>query len=193
MVEMRTAGTTDAEAIARIHVACWREVYSFMPQHVHASRDYAFRLDQWTRALEDNDPDQQILVIEDEAEIVGFTMVKPNDDADIPDARGELHAAYFLPKYRGHAIGIHALNRMIHFLWSRDLWPVCLWAFKDNPVRKKYEEAGWTPVVYRDRDVAGELIPEVGYTLANEMAEVYLHINNRLVEENDQTRLTPPA
>lgn len=192
MIEMRSACLKDAEAIARIHVSCWQDVYPFMPKEVHAARGYEFRLDQWTRTLEEQNPNQQILVIEDDGKIIGFTMVKENADPAMPDARGELHAAYFLPQYRGHAIGIHALNRMIHFLWSRDLWPVCLWAFRDNPVREKYEKAGWTPVVYRDRDVAGVLIPEVGYTLSNEMAEIYLYMNDRLEDEADDTRLAPP-
>lgn len=192
MIKMRSAHLDDAAAIAQIHVSCWRDVYPFMPEEVHAARGYEFRLEQWIRTLKEQNPNQQILVIEDDNEIIGFTMVKENDDPAIADARGELHAAYFLPQYRGHAIGIHALNRMIHFLWSRDLWPVCLWAFRDNPVREKYEKAGWTPVVHRDRDVAGTLIPEVGYTLSNEMAEIYLYMNDRLEDEADDTRLAPP-
>ncbi len=193
MIDMKTARLEDAEAIARIHVSCWRDVYPFMPEDVHAARGFDYRLRQWTELLSTSDPNRQILIINDDGTTIGFTMVKENDDPAIPEARGELHAAYFLPQYRGHAIGIHALNRMIHFLWSRDLWPVCLWAFRDNPVREKYEKAGWTPVVHRERDVAGFMIPEVGYTLANEMAEVYLYMNDRLEDENDSTHLTPPA
>jgi len=192
MIEMRSADLEDAPDIARIHVSCWRDVYPFMPEEVHAARGYDVRLEQWTDLLGTPDPNRQILVVEDDGTTIGFTMVKENEDPAIPEARGELHAAYFLPQYRGHAIGIHALNRMIHFLWSRDLWPVCLWAFRDNPVREKYEKAGWTPVVHRERDVAGVMIPEVGYTLANEMAEIYLYMNDRLEDEDDTTRLAPP-
>lgn len=105
MIEMRSANLEDASDIARIHVSCWRDVYPFMPEEVHTARGYEMRLKQWTELLSNPNPNTQILVVDDEGTTIGFTMVKENEDPAIPEARGELHAAYFLPEYRGMPSG----------------------------------------------------------------------------------------
>ena len=121
----------------------WKNTYTFMPGEVHANRSYAYRYEEWLESLSNPDPDHLILTVWNDVTLVGFCSCKRNDDDAIPEARGELHAAYFLKEYRGHAIGVPLLDKMIRFLLKRDLWPACLWAFEQNQVRHLYKAGGF--------------------------------------------------
>lgn len=196
MIDIREATPEDAPQIARIHADMWREHYSFMPEEVFAARDYGARLKQWVGKLTNQDPDDFILVVTDGDQLVGFTSVTANKDDAVLQAKGEMHAAYFLPDYRGHRIGVYALDRMIKHLVNRDLWPAVLWAFRDNPMRKKYEETGWTAVVHRDRIISGIALPEVGYLSPADPAALYPAMNRRRLDAEDaspQNPLQPPS
>jgi GNAT superfamily N-acetyltransferase len=191
--DIRPATLDDVAAITRLHVDSWQNTYPFMPAEVHANRSYAYRYEEWLEALSNPDPDQLILTVWNEKTMIGFCSCKGSDDPDMPQARGELHAAYFLKEYRGHAIGVPLLDRMIRFLLKRELWPACLWAFEENKVRHLYKAGGFIEALHRDRVIAGFSIPEVGYLTPDDPAELYVTINRRLREEGAGQQVTPPA
>lgn len=159
---IRSAALSDVVSIAKIHVACWREVYSFMPEEVQAKRDYKFRLDQWLRWFETMPEDEALFVLLDTDEVVGFAVAKANKDPDI-DVLGEFHACYILPHYRGGQAGPVAMMALADFLKESGLWPACVWAFKHNPYRRIYPAIGCKPEVFRERYIAGFALPEIGY------------------------------
>jgi len=191
--DIRPATLTDVAAITRLHVDSWRDTYTFMPDSVHVNRSYAYRYEEWLEILSNPDPDHLILTAWDGDVLVGFSNCRRCDDPDLPEAKGEMHAIYFRKDYRGKAIGFMLFDRMIKFLVKRDLWPTCLWAFKENQFRHTYKAIGFTEAVHRDRVIAGVAIPEVGY-LAPESPEIfYTAINHRLREEDAGQQVTPPA
>lgn len=159
---IRSAVLSDVVSIAKIHVACWLEVYSFMPREVQATRDYTYRLNQWLRWFDTLHTDEALYVLTDNIRVVGFALAKPNADPDI-DVPGEFHACYILPKYRGGFAGPIAMMALARFLENKKLWPACIWAFKSNPYRRIYPALGCKPEVFRDRHISGFDLPEIGY------------------------------
>lgn len=163
---IRSAEVSDVDSIAKIHVTCWREVYSFMPQSVHDLRGYQYRRDQWRGWFHERPTDQVLFVLECSGRVVGFAIAKPNDDPVI-DVPGEFHACYILPDFRGGDAGPLSMMALAAFLKEQGLWPACVWAFKSNPYRRIYPALGCVPEVFRDRVIGGVALPEIGYRVTD--------------------------
>lgn len=161
-MNIRNGIHSDADTISEIHSLCWREVYSFMPEEVHQARSRHFRLKQWQRWFEEQPDDETLLVLTNDQSVVGFALSKPNHDSDIP-AVGEMHAGYILPEFRGGMSGPALMRGLATSMFERDLWPACIWAFRENPYRRFYTALGWRASVYRSRTIVGYNIPEIGY------------------------------
>ncbi|WP_346915112.1 GNAT family N-acetyltransferase [uncultured Roseibium sp.] len=159
---IRPAEATDAETIARIHAACWREVYRFMPPEVLALRSVDYRLEQWRTWFDTAPAGEAVYVLLDGDAVVGFAMAKPNRDAAI-DVPGEFHACYILPGNRGGDAGPVAMMALAQHLKRSGLWPACVWAFKRNPYRRIYPQLGCVAEVFRDRVIGGQALAEIGY------------------------------
>lgn len=159
----RPANMLDSRDISKIHAFCWRETYHFMPSEVLEVRCENYRLRQWDAWFRNPNPEEQLFKILAGDKIVGFCFCKENEDVDLPLARGELHAGYVLPEYRGGIVGPLAISVMAKFLRSQNLSPISLWAFKENRIRLWYAQLGFRKVVTRDRVIAGHAIPEFGY------------------------------
>ncbi|AVX04302.1 hypothetical protein MXMO3_01777 [Maritalea myrionectae] len=165
-MEVEKARAVDCPAIARIHVDCWREVYPYISKQVQNQRGYHFRLDQWKDVVSREARHEALFVLRESGQIVGFGFAKENKDVALP-ALGELHAGYIMPQHRGGISGPLLMQKMVIALIQQDLAPISLWAFKQNRVRAWYKSLGWVSMVARDRVVAGEAIPEVGYIHPN--------------------------
>ncbi len=160
-ITIRAGSLTDVKNISSIHALCWREVYSFMPDAVISARNTEYRAKQWCAYFDQQKPGK-LFVVECKGDVVGFCFCCPNNDSEI-DAKGEMHAAYVLPEYRGKLVGPLMMREMAKALKNAAQSPMCLWAFKDNPIRIWYAQMGWKRAVERDRQLVGHAIPEVGY------------------------------
>ena len=189
---IRAAVPRDLDAVARIHVDCWNEIYNFMPDDVMKSRDHANRLAQWTKFLAEPRAEAILFVVVLDDEVVGFAHMEDCNDPDIPDAKGLFNAVYFKKEVRRLGLGVYLLDRMIKFALDHNQWPAGLWAFRDNPGRHRTEDAGWKPVAYRDRIIDGHAIPEVGYLAPADPIELYHQMNRHFAEANVDLRMTPP-
>lgn len=174
ITSVRKARDTDARAIAHIHAQSWQEVYHFMGPKVLASRNFEYRLNQWRRWFEATPKSEALYCLTHSGTVVGFAMAKPNTDDEI-SARGEFHACYILPQFRGGNSGPLAMQTLAEFLHSEHLWPACVWAFRDNPYRRIYAGIGCRAQVYRDRVIQGQRLPEIGY-----LVPPYQKLINRL-------------
>ncbi len=174
IIRIRRAELSDVERIAEIHCECWREVYAFMPDEVHAARGIGYRLTQWEEWFGSPKPNHLLIVILSEEKVVGFAVAKPNSDTDI-QAYGEFHACYILPDYRGGTAGPLAMAALATYLHDRKLFPACIWAFRSNPYRRIYPALGCIPKVFRNRLIAGVSLPEIGYLVPD-----YQPLLNRL-------------
>lgn len=165
MLTMRVSRPSDVQAISLIHAECWKEVYSFMPRKVLEDRNYDFRLQQWQDWFAEKrfDMNEGLFVMEYNGRVVGFCMCKPNIDPDIPQAQGELHAQYMLPKYRQSGTGYQVLQVLTAYLLAKKMTPMCCWAFQKNKIWQWYERMGFEKVVTRDRIINGMALPEYGF------------------------------
>ena len=161
-MEVRLATPQDCEAIARIHVQCWREVYSFIPEQVHQKRGYEFRLAQWRTVVAQNLKCEFLYVLTTGGLVVGFGFAKENQEAGIP-AKGELHAGYVLPEHRGGISGPLLMREMVSALCTQGMMPISLCAFQKNRVRTWYRSLGWVPILRRNRVIEGQGVPELVY------------------------------
>jgi len=133
-----------------------------MAAEVHRQRDYSYRLTQWLNWFDKKPHGEALFVICMGTEIIGFALSKPNSDPAIA-VPGEFHACYILPEFRGGSAGPIAMMALALSLYENGLWPACIWAFSQNPYRRVYPALGCKSVVFRDRQIAGHSIPEIGY------------------------------
>lgn len=159
----KSAKPSDSNEISNIHAFCWRETYDFMPQEVLNNRSQNYRKNQWDSWFGNKKPTEELFKLLSDDKIVGFCFCKESLDKDLPNARGELHALYILPEYRGGISGPLAFLSMSKFLRENDRCPLSLWAFKENRARLWYSQLGFKRVISRDRVIQGHAIPECGY------------------------------
>src|ERR1035437_2859186 len=89
---VRHAEPQDAPAVARVHVASWRQAYrGLLPQEYLDSLSVETRTTTWAKAFSQS-PDQTstTLVGELDGQIVGFSCVGPSRDDDTDTATAEL-------------------------------------------------------------------------------------------------------
>lgn len=167
-MQIRKATEFDIGKIAHIHVTCWREVYSFMPEFIFRARNYEYREAQWLKIIRDIELKEGLFVLNDSASaVVGFCYCCSNEDAALK-AAGELHAAYILPQHRGGIAGPMMMLTMLDALSEKGLSPTGLWAFDDNRIQKWYRLMGWRSAVKRHRFIAGFEFPETGFLCPDE-------------------------
>lgn len=155
------AGTyEDIPQIVNVHVACWREVYGWMPDAVLKNRDADYRERQWKKWF--SNPDGILYVAQENNNLIGFCHAGDCVDSDL-QADGEMRAGYILPSYRGGTLGLLMMREMAEWMTGRGMVRGGIWAFQSNRYRYWYSHLGWEARVRRNRNIAGHAIPEVGY------------------------------
>lgn len=157
---IRAATEADIPAIARVHVASWRETYrGIVPQ---AFLD-GIRLDEWEARRRKNQaqPGNHTLVAETDG-IVGFTIGGKNRDAAFPfDA--ELYAIYVLRAHQGRGLGRALQEALVARLAADGHRSMILWVLRDNPSRAFYERLGGTQAGEKEIEIGGAKLVEVAY------------------------------
>ena len=170
---LRPAVAADAAAMAEVHVASWRSTYAGIIHDAFlASLDVAERTAAWTRRLAN--PALGAVVAERDGAIVGFSFVGPDRGTD-PDVRGEVYAIYLLEDAKGQGHGRALFTWSLDWLAARELVPVRVWVFTENPrARAFYERMG------------GVLSPETqSITLGDRgYAEVAYRFDRRLAQSS---------
>lgn len=163
MYSMVIATSQHVSAIATIHHQCWTECYQFLPPEIHEARGPEFRKSQWQALLSEPSPDHFTIALLHGGQVVGFGHVKCNTDPDIPEAKAELHACYFLPAHRRQHIGPEMLLKLIRTSENRGWDTFCVWAWKQNPIGRTYGALGMQRRISRDRVIDKQAAPEIGY------------------------------
>ncbi len=91
---VRSATVGDAEAIARVHIASWRETYTrLLPRGALDDLDAAARAERWTEII---GPDvTEVWVAEMRGTIISWASASSGREADAPRDR-ELEGIYVL-------------------------------------------------------------------------------------------------
>ncbi|GAA1155459.1 GNAT family N-acetyltransferase [Nesterenkonia sandarakina] len=107
-VVIRRPRPEDAERIAAVHVATWRETYiNLLPEGFSTEEHSRMRRETWTRILTEQKDEWSIRVAEVDGEIIGFAMAGPAQDAaESPDLPSRtLYTLYVLRNQHGTGAG----------------------------------------------------------------------------------------
>lgn len=95
----------DADAIAALHVAVWRQAYADLaPPEALTRLDHGFRRRAWSVLLAQPDPRRRILLAKNGAELAGFVACGAAGDA-IFGPRGEIRHLYVGASFRRAGLG----------------------------------------------------------------------------------------
>ncbi len=135
---LRPARESDAEGIARVHSAAWRETYAGLLPDAFLTARTPERSLPMTKANWRN-----ISVAETGGEIVGFCGISQSRDADRPDD-GEIQGLYVLRAHRRIGLGRALLEDGVRRLQAAGHTSVLLWALAANePALRFYTLQGF--------------------------------------------------
>jgi len=126
-IVVRPVRDVDAEALGRVHAACWHQTYDHLISKAALENVSPRRLAElWTHWAAQG-PEFHMFAALVQGEIVGFVGSGPARDRDAPRNR-ELYFIYLLEEYQGTGTGQRLFDAPI----DADE-PVYLWVADDNP------------------------------------------------------------
>ncbi|MEO0636735.1 MAG: GNAT family N-acetyltransferase [Pseudomonadota bacterium] len=136
-IDIRRAGSKDAEAIAQVHDASWREAYAgIIPAAALHRMIHRRGADWWATALRRG---VEILVLEVGDELVGYATMGRNRVATL-DYDAEIYEIYMRPEYQGLGFGRKLFQATRQALASQGKGRVLVWALSDNERAEAFYE-----------------------------------------------------
>lgn len=124
---VRPVRDADAEALGRVHAACWHQTYDHLISKAALENVSPRRLAElWTHWAAQG-PEFRMSAALVGGEIIGFVGSGPARDRDAPRHR-ELYFIYLLDRFHGTGIGQQLLDAAID---AEE--PAYLWVAEDNP------------------------------------------------------------
>lgn len=145
-MRVRAAEEGDASAIARVHVAVWRETYAgIMPADFLAGLSEERRRVSWTATIRgEGPPDAKVFVAEDPAHgIVGFAMAG-RERTGHAEFDAELWAINIAASHHRRGHGRMLMQAAAQWLAEAGRSSMLLWVVEANPARGFYERLGGT-------------------------------------------------
>ena len=164
MIKLRPAASSDARAIARIHVETWRSTYPGMvPDRALIDMNIDNKARSWRAALEQPHPAGAVLLAEvPEDGVIGFASAGHNRHPNLPFA-GEVQTLYVLPDWQNQGIGRQLLAGCFEALRGHGYASAVVWVLADNPARFFYERMGGRRAGERDETLWGALLHQIAY------------------------------
>lgn len=161
---IRRAESSDAEAIACVHVTSWQETYQgLMPDSVLDTLSVERRSRQWEQTLEDpTDLYHLTFVALVNNTIVGFANYGKEREGD-PRYQGELYAIYLLKEFQGRGIGRALMQDTALGLLDLNISSMLVYVLSDNPSREFYEKMGGKYVREKPIEFGGSSLLEAAY------------------------------
>jgi ribosomal protein S18 acetylase RimI-like enzyme len=143
-VVVRIARLQDAEAVARIHVAAWRQTYAeAMDPEFLARMDPVRGGDVWRERIIGP---STVAVAERRGRVVGFVNYGASLDDDGSGVTGQVYAIYVDPPVVGTGAGAALMSHAVADLAAGGFAEAVLWVLATNPLaRSFYERGGWRP------------------------------------------------
>ena len=163
-VTIRAAGPADAEAIATVHVASWREAYSgVVPDEYLAGLDVAKQAETWRRHLGTLERGESVWLAEEGEEVLGFANVGPSRDEDADRGTLEIYAIYLEPHAWGRGVARELMRTVLANVPEGSA--VTLWTLDTNDrARHFYRRNGFVPDgVEKMEEFGGEHLREIRY------------------------------
>lgn len=161
---IRKASLDDANSIAAIHVASWKQAYrGILPDRLLDSLDADERASLWSIWL--NTPGFQTFVADDDGELLGFTALCPaRPIAEPPENAIEITHLYVDARAQGQGVGARLLRKAL--ATASESSSVLLWVLEENhKARIFYDHFGFKPegAVHSDPLFLGNDAREVRY------------------------------
>ena len=170
-VLIREATVADAEAIARVHVDCWREAYAkILPAEYLNTLSWEKRAEHWHKMFQEEQTPWRVLVAEEEGNIKGFVSIGPARKSNF-DIGGELYALYTLKQIQGRGVGKKLFEKARNSLALSGIMGMYLWVFKDNPALAFYKHMGGKELTRQTVNIGGVDVEEVAMTWERTDAE----------------------
>jgi ribosomal protein S18 acetylase RimI-like enzyme len=126
---IRLARHSDAEGIARVHDAAWREAYRGIIPGKELERMVERRgAAWWQEALSRG---SRVAVLDFDDKVAGYASFGRNRAASLP-YRGEIFEIYLLPEFQGLGFGQRLFRSTRRELAAHGLGSTVLWALADN-------------------------------------------------------------
>ena len=162
------AGPADAEDLARVHVASWRETYGgLLPAAFLARMSEAGHARRFGRLLARPDPWDVTLIAADRSGVVGYVgggAARPGAPAD-----AEIATLYLLREAQGRGLGRRLTVEAARVLVAHGARSLTISVLRDNlRARGFYEHLGGEPQAPRlEAGPGGALLHEVAYRWAD--------------------------
>ncbi len=184
MIHLRQAQHSDADAIAHLHTAGWRDTYTkVMSADFLENQAQKDRLSHWRSALNQSNESETVFVAEYDGKVEGFICIKLHYDAQWGCYIDSLHVSSSL---RGHGVGKQLLCRAAEWVKSRDdESPLYLWCLKITPRQQLFISASGAPlwrehypiclhqIMPRYSESAGKMPVSFWYLLAEKLANAF--------------------
>lgn len=142
---VRPATPSDAEGIARVHIASWQVAYRGQVPDAYLdglAAEVARRTDFWRRWISEGRV--HVFVSELEGFVTGFVSCGRSDEGGPGDPIGEVYAIYVHPQVWGSGTGRALFERARATLRELGFTKATLWVLGSNErARRFYEAAGW--------------------------------------------------
>jgi ribosomal protein S18 acetylase RimI-like enzyme len=129
LVTIRTAYETDAEGIAEVHDAAWREAYLGVIPGRELEKMVARRGPRWW--LSAIRRGSQLVVLDFNETIAGYSSYGRNRVRSLPYA-GEIYELYLSPEYQGLGFGKRLFEAALQDLADHGYASTIVWALADN-------------------------------------------------------------
>ena len=130
-INIRTAVSNDAPAIAHVHVASWQSAYKGqLPDAILDNLSVERRQQYWQQEIHEGGT--AVFVAEVAGQVVGFANVGASRDPDATKAVGEIYAIYLLATFWRQGIGKKMMQAGLNELVRRNCSSTMLWVLKSN-------------------------------------------------------------
>jgi ribosomal protein S18 acetylase RimI-like enzyme len=168
---IRPATTTDAPALATVHVRSWQWAYRGQVPDAyldHLGKTLGERVEARRAQLEHVPPENRWWVAEQSGNQVGFAVTGPSGDDDAAPLTAEVFALYLDPDAVGKGTGRALLCHAVTDFRQRGFQRATLWVLQSNQrARRFYEAAGWAPDGGRkSEERPGFILHEVRYYIS---------------------------
>ena len=159
---LRPARRADAEAVARVQGAAWRNTYRGLVPDSYMDRQDR-NLDRRIAGIAEwlEPPHIAFVAVTPADHVVGYAVGGSSRDPTPPD--GELYAIYLLAGWQGVGAGRLLLDAVRQALADRGMLSMVVWVLADNPARRFYERMGGVPVGSRRIAFDERTLEEVSY------------------------------
>ncbi len=162
------AGPADAEDLARVHVAAWRESYrGLLPDGFLARMSEPAHARRFARLLRAPPKDAVTLVVADRGGIVGYAEGGPSRSGAAGEA--EIATLYLLRAAQGRGLGRRLLEGAARAMAANGAASLAISVLRDNLTARGFYEhlGGVADPPRRERGPGGALVQEVTYRWAD--------------------------